>query len=691
MKVNYNVSGAELDSLVAAISEELNAPINHIGKKSYEVGGYNIDKSGMVTGVDNWELIADLSGLHSFKAISVKYDTLQETEEPPPFESLRLSEREELGLGRERHDHPGEDGMLASDVPESADVIFRENYVYTNADGNRATETIEYPTGAENISKLMALAGGGGNDKNRVFYAETWESAIPRIYDFLPENYNLDELNHLARQIQSLNDNERKVYTAAIETKRYWGMDKLINLAANIVNFHLEPADKQSNVQDSDGILTSKGYLVEQKNNDVIFSVTFACTDANGEWRDETLDYPAPKETLDKFLSDVGIGSDDKNRRFYCKAFDCYDPKVERYLPGGTNFDEMNYLAARIHELSTEQRELFSAAIETASCRRMDTLINLAANIAANGEGKKPYRFLSDIPPEERATAHLDYLTLPDAIAPVINVELSPLLLQIHAVCGDYLADAPANLATLEGMRTSEFLLLIDERGAFFTGAAHAYREASPQHDHLMTAVDSSQTHLFSLHVTDIWTKSGEGGEPLRGPIIGDIVYENLRDRQWDIKLNAVVPTIVDGQRHFESSDYTSVRRHLERVAEHHQNADAEERDPFEFLSVINYGYMAQVEENPSRGVIRIPNQVAKEILARSDGPIHLIADEKTETLTRQDILRVLKFGKDDAFAIKAEDFHGFEKWAKRTAPEMVRQCLAVEREEHKKAKGEEL
>ena len=35
------------------------------------------------------------------------------------FEGLNLTEREELGLGQERRDPIGEDGMQASDVPES--------------------------------------------------------------------------------------------------------------------------------------------------------------------------------------------------------------------------------------------------------------------------------------------------------------------------------------------------------------------------------------------------------------------------------------------------------------------------------------------------------------------------------------------------------------------------------------------
>lgn len=36
----------------------------------------------------------------------------------PEYEDLQMTEREELGLGRERRDPPGENGMQASDVPE---------------------------------------------------------------------------------------------------------------------------------------------------------------------------------------------------------------------------------------------------------------------------------------------------------------------------------------------------------------------------------------------------------------------------------------------------------------------------------------------------------------------------------------------------------------------------------------------
>ena len=45
MRLSYNVKGSERKSLVAAISQELNAPTKYLGEPTfaYEVGGYHID------------------------------------------------------------------------------------------------------------------------------------------------------------------------------------------------------------------------------------------------------------------------------------------------------------------------------------------------------------------------------------------------------------------------------------------------------------------------------------------------------------------------------------------------------------------------------------------------------------------------------------------------------------------------
>lgn len=160
MRIHYNLTGAERKSLVGAISQELNTPVHYLGAPTfaYEVGNYHIDKSGTLTGPDNLDLEADLQGIHGFEAVERAYgiyalesaDALgaqededfdgdqhhpgryanpdapitesmqRQLDEAPCFEDFRMDGREELGLGLTRREDPqGENGMQASDVPES--------------------------------------------------------------------------------------------------------------------------------------------------------------------------------------------------------------------------------------------------------------------------------------------------------------------------------------------------------------------------------------------------------------------------------------------------------------------------------------------------------------------------------------------------------------------------------------------
>lgn len=94
MRLSYNVTGPERKSLVAAISHELNAPTKYLGAPTfaYEVGGYHIDKTGTVMGEDNRELVANLCGLHSFKAVTEEYDELTTGPESCTYQT-ELSDR----------------------------------------------------------------------------------------------------------------------------------------------------------------------------------------------------------------------------------------------------------------------------------------------------------------------------------------------------------------------------------------------------------------------------------------------------------------------------------------------------------------------------------------------------------------------------------------------------------------------
>ena len=98
MKINYNVTGPKRKSLVGAISQELNAPTKYLGAPTfaYEVGGYHIDKNGMFEGEDNHGLVADLQGLHDFKALTEEYDAPLPEAEPVP-EDIQIPYETALG------------------------------------------------------------------------------------------------------------------------------------------------------------------------------------------------------------------------------------------------------------------------------------------------------------------------------------------------------------------------------------------------------------------------------------------------------------------------------------------------------------------------------------------------------------------------------------------------------------------
>ncbi|MBS3898862.1 MAG: virulence protein [Dethiobacter sp.] len=76
MDLKYNVIGARRKELVKAVAEIIGSePVYKAAPTfSYEVGGYHIDKNGVVTGPDNLDLEAGLHALHGFEAAEREYD-----------------------------------------------------------------------------------------------------------------------------------------------------------------------------------------------------------------------------------------------------------------------------------------------------------------------------------------------------------------------------------------------------------------------------------------------------------------------------------------------------------------------------------------------------------------------------------------------------------------------------------------
>jgi len=109
---NYKVTGNDRKRLVSAIGEILEVPAKYLGAPTfaYEVDYITIDKNGIVSFDDR---------ANSDEIEMLVEALLEKGFEPEArFEDLQMTEEEELGLGRQRRDPIGEDGMQPSDVPD---------------------------------------------------------------------------------------------------------------------------------------------------------------------------------------------------------------------------------------------------------------------------------------------------------------------------------------------------------------------------------------------------------------------------------------------------------------------------------------------------------------------------------------------------------------------------------------------
>ena len=73
---------------------------------------------------------------------------ITDTDEAPAFEELRLTEHEEFGLGQQHRDHPGEDGIMPSDVPDNYEDYPHSLTIEMPLDGFT-------PEKFENLSRLV--------------------------------------------------------------------------------------------------------------------------------------------------------------------------------------------------------------------------------------------------------------------------------------------------------------------------------------------------------------------------------------------------------------------------------------------------------------------------------------------------------------------------------------------------------
>jgi len=92
----------------------------------------------------------------------------------------------------------------------------------------------------------------------------------------------------------------------------------------------------------------------------------------------ETVDYPASKERIDALIKNAGINGIDR-QIFFIESIETVIPGLDVMLPDVVNINEINYLAAKIMEMSGDGRGMYAAIIDVKKpIEDMAQLINLA-------------------------------------------------------------------------------------------------------------------------------------------------------------------------------------------------------------------------------------------------------------------------------------------------------------------------
>ena len=494
--------------------------------------------------------------------------------------------------------------------------------------------TIPLPVSGEALRPWLEAISADGFNKADIAIREV-RSSIPGLEEtlqgFEEEEPAFDELNYLAVKISGLNDRQMDIFTAVLEDGRYSGsVRSLINLTKNINNFDLAPAFSEEQYGE---------FLIQTE-------------------KDNTAD---AFEKLEQ--------SENPDERAFAK----YILRLEAYV------DPEVYGRAMMREESgafTEQGYL-----------------------SEHGEFIVEYHGQEDIPIGYRI------FTAPQPPMMMTDVDVPAFLVELHAVAGDYSRDAEHSIGMLSKLRSTEYLLLMDKSGAFMTEAAHAYRHGTSAFIKWINVPEKSEAQAFSIHLTQV-----------HGRIAGDVVQVDILERQNDILQHSIHPVEIDAilqdgktriyssqewdalsmiekdgmrdwRRVFEDGDYSKVHRHLEEL--HGKDESFEDVPMQKFLTGVNALYMEQAR-HPAPDMLRISQTAAKEMLARGDCEVYRMLPEDVEKLSATDAVKSgLWYSEYREFAIKREDVAGLQKWADRSAADILNRMKG--RDEQNKTKGPEL
>ena len=287
----------------------------------------------------------------------------------------------------------------------------------------------------------------------------------------------------------------------------------------------------------------------------------------------------------------------------------------------------------------------------------------------------------------------------------VQNTDLSAFLLKMHAVCGDYMRDAKYNISTIAGGANDFFVL--DNGGMLVVSSAESlYLTDTFEHKHWLSLTNSPDFKAYYLTVTN----------RTDGQVTGSIYEAELPRIQESIQKYSISFTHVDAETKdgtplvFSNEKWNAMdaadREKLKNWVLQYDSDDKEQistligtmqpvfdqlREPMDegaFLYKINEPYMDAAFHN-AIGFVRVSPDAARELLAQNAVEVCRLTFDGAEKMLPIEAVKIgLRQASDREFAVEISDMDGLEKWAQKSAKDIVRQ---TERGEQKKSKDETL
>ncbi|MCL2078739.1 MAG: hypothetical protein FWH17_02725 [Oscillospiraceae bacterium] len=304
---------------------------------------------------------------------------------------------------------------------------------------------------------------------------------------------------------------------------------------------------------------------------------------------------------------------------------------------------------------------------------------------------EEKYRSVQGIPASAPAASDQE----PESVM-LQNADLATLLMEMHAVGGDYMRDASYNVKSLAN-KGDDFYVMMIAGMIIVTPVDFVFRKDTNEYQTWMQAQKAPDIRSFVMTVTE-----RDDGRITGGLYETDLQALKNYAREFSVNFTHLDAEMKDGTRRVITSEEWSAmdqfdRGQLQSWVKHYSPADEkrlttvqealrwmvkENRQPVtvgEFLSQISAPYMAQAV-NPQPDMLRVAPEAAKEILAQSAADVFRLMPNDMEPLSPIDAIKVTAYQSFREFAVRRDDWGGIEKWAQKASGEILRQNERGER-----------